>query len=174
MQMLHTLLSCLMLACISLTACSAKVANKATQSSTPPAGARQVSVADLAKLRWIEGTWRGTGDVEKPFYERYRFENDTTLMVETFDNEKVGKVSDSTRFELQDGQFGNGGNDARWAAISIDDHSITFAPVAKAKNSFRWQQAGKDLWQAILTWPAADNKPERQRVYRMERWSPSR
>ena len=30
------------------------------------------TTADLQKLRWIEGTWRGTGDVDKPFFERYR------------------------------------------------------------------------------------------------------
>jgi hypothetical protein len=150
-------------------ACSRKPA--ANKNADPPAPMRtHFTTDDMAKLRWIEGTWRGTGDVEKPFYERYRFENDSTLVVETFDNEKVDKVTDSTRFELKDGQFGNGGNDSRWAATAIDDNAVTFEPVAKARNSFRWQRASKDLWQAILSWPAADNKPARQRVYRMERW----
>jgi hypothetical protein len=30
----------------------------------------KLTSADLKKLRRIEGTWRGTGDVEKPFYEK--------------------------------------------------------------------------------------------------------
>jgi hypothetical protein len=129
----------------------------------------KLSPADVAKLRWIEGTWRGTGDVEKPFFERYYFENDTTLVVESFADEKLSKVDDITRFELKDGQFGNGGEGSRWTATAVDNKSITFEPVAKARNSFRWERESENLWKAILNWPATDTKPARERVYRMER-----
>ena len=148
-------------------------ATSAQNSGSPVQTLRHFSTSDLAKLRWIEGTWRGTGDVEAPFYERYRFENDSTLVVEGLDKEKVDKVTDVTRFELKDGQFGNAGDDSRWSATEIDSESITFAPVAKARNSFRWKRESKDLWQAILNWPAVENKPARQRVYKMERWPPA-
>jgi hypothetical protein len=134
---------------------------------------RRFTTADLRKLRWIEGTWRGTGDVEKPFFERYKFENDSTLAVDSFaDDETLSKVKETTRFELKDGQFGNGGEDSRWAATSIDENSIAFAPVAKARNSFRFQRESKDSWKAILNWPATADKPARERVYHMERWPP--
>ncbi len=96
---------------------STSVRNAPTTSPTPP----PLTPADLVKLRWIEGSWRGTGDVEKPFYERYRFENDTTLAVDGFDDEKLSKVTDTTRFELKDGRFGNGGDGARWVATALDD-----------------------------------------------------
>jgi hypothetical protein len=156
-------------------ASSSNSASTGTQNSASPAPTPgHFSTSDVAKLRWIEGTWRGTGDVEAPFYERYRFENDSTLVVEGFDNEKVDKVTDATRFELKDGQFGNGGDDSRWSATQIDSDSITFAPVAKARNSFRWKRESKDLWQAILNWPAVADKPARQRVYKMERWPPAK
>ncbi len=107
-----------------------------SQSSTP----KPISANDLKKLRWIEGAWRGTGDVEKPFYERYRFENESTLAVESFDDETLSKVTDVTRFELKDGQFGGGGEGSRWVATELTDSSITFSPVTKARNSFRWQK----------------------------------
>jgi hypothetical protein len=142
----------------------------ATQVSKP----KKVSAQELARLRWIEGTWKGTGDVEKPFYERYYFENDTTLAVESYSDETLSKVSDVTRFQLKDGEFGNVGEGAHWAATELDESSITFAPVAKARNSFRWQRESKDLWKAVLDWPAADGKPARQRVYRMERLTPAK
>ena len=138
----------------------------ATQKSKP------ISGAELAKLHWIEGTWRGTGDVEKPFYERYHFEGDSTLVVESFADETLGKVDDVTRFELRDGTFGNWGDGPRWAATLITDDAITFEPVARARNTFRWQRQSKDLWQAILDWPASEGKPARRRNYRMERWPP--
>jgi len=40
----------------------------------------------------------------------------------------------------------------------------------KTKNSFRWQRESDNVWTAIITWPAAEGKPARQRVYKMERW----
>src|SRR5262245_21768088 len=85
------------------------------------AKAQKLSTADLQKLRWIEGTWRGTGDVDKPFFERYRFESDSVLAVESFADETLAQVTDTTRFELKDGEFGGGSEGARYVANSIDD-----------------------------------------------------
>jgi len=133
-------------------------------SSSP--GPAKLSAADLAKLRWIEGSWRGSGVDQAPFFERYRFENDTTLAVDSFPDEKLDKVEDTGRFELKDGQFGNG----NYVASGIDEQEINFEPVAgKAKNSFRWERVSADKWTAILKWPAADGKAARERIYNMER-----
>jgi hypothetical protein len=142
---------------------------QATPQQQPAPQPKRVSADELKKLRWIEGAWRGTGDVEKPFFERYRFENETTLAVESFPDETLGKTDDVTRFELRDGVFGNGGDGSRWAATALDDDSVTFSPVAKARNTFRWQRESADVWKAVLDYPASEGKPARQRVYRMER-----
>jgi hypothetical protein len=130
---------------------------------------KRVTASDLKKLRWIEGAWRGTGDVEEPFFERYRFENETTLAVESFKDQTLSKADDVTKFELIDGVFGNRGEGSRWAATELDDNSITFSPVAKARNTFRWQRESANVWKAVIDYPASDGKPARQRVYRMER-----
>jgi hypothetical protein len=141
--------------------------SSAAQGQSP----KKFSAADLEKIRWIEGTWRGSGDAA-PFYERYRFESGTTLAVDNFTDEKLTTIDDTTRFELKDGDFtnGGGGDGARWIATAIDYQGINFAPLAKAKNSFRWQRESDQSWTAILTWPPVDGKPSRQRVYKMERW----
>lgn len=159
-----------MLLCIAVLACAQSRSGVQDAASVRVPKPKPITPADLSKLRWIEGTWRGTGDVEAPFYERYRFENETTLVVESFDDEKVDKVTDVTRFELKDGQFGNYGEGARWVATQLENNSVTFEPVTRARNSFRWQKESENLWKAILDWPAADSKPARQRVYKMERW----
>lgn len=140
----------------------------ARQQPTPA----RVNASDLARLRWIEGSWRGTGDVEKPFFERYRFEGDSTLAVDGFDDETLNKVTDTTRFELKDGEFGGGGEGSRWAASELTDDGVTFVPVKGARNTFRWQKEPDGSWKAILDWPASDGKPARRRVYKMERWPP--
>ena len=109
-------------------------------------------------------------DVSAPFFERYRFENATTLVVDSFFDEKLTTVEDTTRFELKDGQFGNAGEGSRWTATLIDYQGITFEPIAIAKNSYKWQRESDNSWTAILRWPASEGKPARQRVYKMERW----
>jgi len=148
-----------------LVSCAGESAGVQTGASNPP----KFATADLAKLRWIEGTWKGSGTDQPAFFERYRFENETTLAVDSFPDEKLDKVEDTTRFELKDGLFGNGGEGSRWVATSIDAQGITFEPAAKAKNSFRWERESADKWKAILKWPAQEGKPARERIYTMER-----
>jgi hypothetical protein len=154
-----------------ITGC-AKTGSKTSAQATPsPSVAAGIfNTTDLKKLRWIEGTWRGTGGGVAPFVERYKFENDTTLAVEGFEGEKLDKVTDVTRFELKDGEFGGGSEGSRYVASSIDDKSITFEPVTKARNSFRWERESENSWKAILSSPATDKGPAKQRTYQMERW----
>lgn len=140
--------------------------------STPTA--KHITVEDLKKLRWIEGTWRGTGVNQAPFFERYHFETPTTLIVETLADEKVDKVTETGRFELKDGEFGNNENGSRSVATALDDNSITFDPVFKARNSFKFQKESENSWKAILTWPASDKGPAGERIYNMERWPPKK
>ncbi|HKO44877.1 MAG TPA: hypothetical protein VJU84_16480 [Pyrinomonadaceae bacterium] len=141
------------------------------QTASPSPQPKTITAADLSKLRWIEGSWRGTGDIDKPFYERYRFENDTTLLVESFEDEKFGKVTEASRFELKDGHFGKTEGESGSVATAFDDNSITFSPLGKARNSFRFQRESADGWKAVLNWKDSSGAPK-ERVYKMERWPP--
>ncbi|HKO60794.1 MAG TPA: hypothetical protein VJV03_06510 [Pyrinomonadaceae bacterium] len=149
-------------------ACRAQSNQSSTQTASPSPQPKTITAADLTKLRWIEGSWKGTGDIDKPFYERYKFENETTLRVETLADEKFAEVTDTSRFELKDGHFGSSSGESGSVAIAFDDNSITFAPLGKARNSFRFQRESADSWKAILNWKAADGTPK-ERVYKMER-----
>ena len=114
---------------------------------------------EVARLRWIEGTWRGTGDVDAPFYERYRFENDSTLVEHGLDS-TLTVMQDTSRFELTNGRFGN----ARWRATVLAADSVVFAREGTAGQSFRWRRDGADAWTAVIVSPAG------QHTYHMERW----
>jgi hypothetical protein len=137
---------------------------RSTETQNDPPIATSLTSADVAKLKWLEGTWRGSGADQAPFFERYRFENESILAVDTFPDEKLDKVEDTARFELKDGRFGN----SHYAASKIEDNAVDFEPIT-AKNSFRWERVSENAWKAILTWPAQGNKPAGQRVYNMER-----
>ena len=76
---------------------------------------------DLRALRWIEGTWRGAGGGEKPFFERYAFVDDSTLRMESFADSTLGRVSDTTFYELRGGRFANRSARARWVAATLKD-----------------------------------------------------
>jgi hypothetical protein len=164
----------ILLVLISITGCSktrsdAVTPNAAAQSSptSPSRVPKQITPADLAKLRWIEGTWRGTGGEVPPFYERYKFENESTLLVETLADESASKVTDESRFELKDGHFGSGTPESGSVATALDDNSISFAPLGKG-NFFRFQRESDKSWKAILNW-TDKNGVAKERIYQMER-----
>jgi hypothetical protein len=150
------------------TASSANTQATALPQATPVTPVK-LTAEDLKKLRWIEGTWRGTGVNQPAFFERYRWENDTTLAVDGFENEKLEKVTDTTRFELKDGEFGGGSEGARYVATALDDNAITFAPVVKARNWFVWKRESKDSWTAIIKPLPRPDKQVKDSIYNMER-----
>lgn len=136
---------------------------------------KSFGVADIAKLKWIEGTWRGM-DGDKPFYERYRLE-EAALVVEGLkveqhspDDTKV-QVESTDRFELKDGEFGKGEGEKRSAASSITADSIQFVPAVPGRgNNFRFERLPDGTWNAVLEWPAAAGKAAKQKIYHMEHW----
>ena len=135
--------------------------------STP---SKKFTADDVAKLKWIEGTWRCMNG-DKPFYERYKIE-ETAMVVESLkaDGSVDGKPE---RFELQDGEFGKDEGDQRSVASEITADYIQFVPAVGGKtNSFRFERQPNDTWRAVLDWPAKGDKPARQRIYIMEPWKP--
>ena len=141
-----------------------------SQTAAPVAKAtpsNKFTEADVAKLKWIEGTWRGM-DGDKPFYERYRIEG-SVMIVDGFTDGTLEKIESSDRFELKNGEFGKGEGDKRTAASSITDTSVQFVPAVPGRsNSFRFEKQPDGTWHAILEWPAAANKPAGQKMYKME------
>jgi hypothetical protein len=135
--------------------------------STP---SKKITVADIAKLKWIEGTWRGM-DGDKPFYERYKVEQ-AALVVESLNADGSAKGAPE-RFELKDGEFGKDEGDDRSVASEITADYIQFVPAVPGKsNYFRFERQPNNTWRAILDWPAKSDKPARQKIYIMEPWKP--
>ena len=158
------------------TAAPAVVGAQPPRTPRAPTAAR-LSVRDLARLRWIVGDWRGMGadgTSQAPFFERYRFADDSTLLVESFADSTWRTVTETARWELRGGRLANAGTGAQWMAVRLDARAVDFAPVARARNSFRWARVNGDKaaraaeWRATISWSDAAGAPQ-QRVYRMER-----
>ena len=132
------------------------------------APAARVTADQFARLRWIEGTWRGTGVDQPPFYERYRMADDSTIVMESFEDSTLARVTSSARVELRDGRLSNVGEGAVWVASKLGPTHVTFAPVEGARNTFTWRRVSADAWTATLSWPGQP-QGQRERVYRMGR-----
>jgi hypothetical protein len=168
----YTLVLLVIIVSFIVAGCSkAQVAKPDTQPPVAQASpSKKFTAADVAKLKWIEGTWRGM-DGDKPFYERYQVE-ETALVVESLnaDGSVKGKPD---RFELKDGEFGKDEGDERSVASEITADYIQFVPAVPGKgNNFRFERQSNGAWRAVLDWPAKGDKPARQKIYIMEKWKP--
>jgi hypothetical protein len=127
-----------------------------------------ITRAEFKQLRWLEGTWRGTGIGQGPFYERYSFPNDTTLAIEHLDS-TLSRVTETSHYVLANGKLANTNPRMKWQASAIAARSVTFTPVLGARNSFIWKYENVDSWTAILLWPETATSPKGERVYDMVR-----
>lgn len=138
-------------------------------SSASPRAAARITPREFRRLRWIEGSWRGSGDGQAPFYERYRFADDSTLIVDSFPDSTLASVTESTRFELRGGRLGNASTTTRWVASRLDGRAVDFVPEVGVRNTFTWRYESRDSWWALLHWPASETRPARDASYHMER-----
>lgn len=135
----------------------------------PRAPAATVTAAEFQTIRWIEGTWRGSGGGVDPFYERYRFLDDSTLLRETFSDSSLAAVSDSTRIGLRGTRVVDPAGDPKWQATAFDSASWRFESLEDAARAFTWRRATEDSWTATLEWRDATGSAQ-QRVYTLERF----
>ena len=158
----------LIIATFLIASCSTQSDGQKENTAPKPAAtpSTNITAADIAKLKWIEGTWRGM-DGDKPFYERYKLE-ENVMVVESL-KEDGSLDGEPGRFELKNGEFGKTEGDRRSAASQITDTHVQFVPVGKG-NSFRFEKVSDSTWNAVLEW-TQDGTPQ-QKTYKMERWEP--
>ena|SRR5215813_7956304 len=103
----------------------------------------------LQRLRWIEGNWQGM-DGNNPFYEIYKFKNDTVLQITSYN----WNGTDSSGSHVSDLKRHNNayylGDSLNYKVISISDSSILMVPNYKAYNAIFWKKRDVDTWDAIL------------------------
>ena len=118
--------------------------------------------ADFKKLRWLEGTWRGTGGGVEPFFERYRFIDDSTIEIDFLTDASLSTSSKKKKIVLVDGRILYGDSTI---ASRLDSTSIDF----DSKNTpFSWLKKSKYLWLAKLYQSTAEGK-KLVRTYTLER-----
>jgi hypothetical protein len=110
-----------------------------------------VSKAQLNELRWIEGTWLGTGAGVPAFAEAYKFSNDTTIDIAFYADSTAAKVGSTGKIVLSAGQLFYSGNGTEFVATKISPTSVTFVPKGtNGKNVFEFTTVSPTKWTASL------------------------
>ena len=122
---------------------------------------------DFAKLKWLEGTWRGSAPGQDPFYERYHFVNDSTIEISYYRDSTLTRETGTGRVYLTVGRIFHTTGPGRWGATRVDSSGIYFIPQVNARNTFAWAYQSGDSWTATLRSGASGR--ETVTVYDMKR-----
>jgi hypothetical protein len=140
--------------------------------TTAASGVRQpvagrYTLPDFARLRWLDGSWRGRLPDGGYFYERYRVMNDSTIAMRGFPDSLFARVTDSSTIGFRGGTISSEGG-SRWVVTRLDSSAVDFASERDASNNFTWVRESPDRWTATLR--SVDRQGRAQTtVYPMER-----
>ena len=148
----------------------AALAMRSTRAQAPQNSGTPFGISDFAKLRWLEGTWRGTSPGESSVYERYHFVNDSTIEITYYSDSALDRPSGSGRVYLTVGRIYHTFGPGRWGASRIDKSSVYFVPQVNARNTFSWAYQGPNAWTATRRSGASGR--EMVTVYQMHRMRP--
>lgn len=130
------------------------VACGAAERVRPPMPAK-VTVAQFGQLRWLEGRWRGAEAAGAPFFESYRFLDDSTILSFSFADSTFTTVTDSGRMQLRGDTVTSGWPVPERVAIALDSASVAFSAPLRGGNGFSWHLEGPGAWTARLPWDSA-------------------
>lgn len=120
--------------------------------------------ATVEPLRWLSGTWRGTGNGGNAFFEGYEFAGDSLLRIRYYADSTATIVSDSGAVYVRGDTIFHEAGGGIWRVVRLDSASVRFEPHARVTNAFTWVREGPDAWVATLETPG---RPPT--VYRLER-----
>jgi hypothetical protein len=115
---------------------------QASESATQAPDTADHTTADLQALRYLEGDWRGSGYEGGPFYESYRFVNDSTIEMTAWTDSTMTAPRERSEYALRDGVIRTD-DGARLVRVDEDGHHFQGA-------SYGWtfRQVSSDRWTA--------------------------
>ena len=147
---------------------SATAGRDAVTPATPPTPGA-FTKADFAKLRWIEGKWRGFMPDGKTFYESYTWENDSTIVKLSFADTTFTNGTDRSTIALRGTTVADESATARYVATRLDSIGVDFAPERGANNSFTFLRQDATKWDATIRFTDAKGQPQTV-VYALHRF----
>lgn len=138
--------------------------NQRGQPTTP------IAPADFAKLKWLEGAWKGTAVGETTIIERIRFADDSTIDISYFADSLTGRQTGTAKLKLSVGRVYLTLGPGRWGATRVDANGAYFVPQVNAHNTYSWLYKTNDAWSSTLR--TGMGGKERITTYEMQRIAP--
>lgn len=123
---------------------------QAAQTDTPAqsaAVAASATLAEFQKLRFLEGSWRGSGGAYAAFYEDYRVIDDSTIAMRSFSDSTFQKANDSSTIVFRNGTVGNNSGST---AVTLTDTSVSFRKLPATTGGYTFTRNSADQWTATL------------------------
>lgn len=102
--------------------------------------------SDLAKVKWLIGSWAGTAEGETTLYQRFAQVDDSTYEITYFRDAGFGEPSGSGRLYLSVGRIYHTFGSNRWVATRIGDKGLYLVPQTSARSNFAWTYLSPDSW----------------------------
>lgn len=132
-----------------VSACSADGREGVPDSAAQPPGPADSSaanvahtIADLQTLRYLEGEWRGSGYEGGPFYESYRFVNDSTIEMTAWSDSTMTTPQERSEYALRNGVI-RADNGGRLVRVDQDGHHFR-----RGSSTWTFRQVSPDRWTA--------------------------
>jgi len=97
------------------------------------------------QLRWVVGSWKGSGGGYAAFYESYDMVDDSTMRRYSWSDPTFTQAQDSARFEWRAGRLAQVRNGRRFPALRFTGDTVQWQPP-----SATWIRTSRDSWTAIL------------------------
>lgn len=125
---------------------------------------------DLAKVKWLQGSWVGTAEGESTIYQRFKFVDDSTVSIDYYRDSAFGQPNGNGRLYLSVGRIYHSFGSNRWVATRVGDEGLYLVPQSTARASFVWTYVSPDAW--TFTMRTGVGGREHVTVYNMKRVSP--
>lgn len=112
--------------------------------------AAPTTLADFQSVRWIEGSWRGSGGQYPSFFEEYTFLDDSTLRRRTYADSTWSVVNDSADFVLRGGQVSQVSGSESRVMTRFSGDTVIYRPGPGGRYGYTWVRISDTEWQAIL------------------------
>lgn len=118
----------------------------------PGGGAGQaprVTLEQFKQLRWLSGSWRGSGGAYPSFFEEYGVIDDSTIQMRALADSTFRVATDSSRIEWRNGVVSKRGGSS-YVAVELTASSVRFAREGASGGGFTWTSNSADQWTATL------------------------
>lgn len=145
---------------------AASAGQVAAQQATPA----RVDESGWRAMRWLVGSWRGSGGAYPEFFEDYRLVDDSTMRQRSLADGTFAAATDSSDIEWRGGVVHKlRGGTVRSIVARVAGDTIRFEPRSGSRGGFTWIRVSPDEWIAVLDPAAPAAAPV---TYRLRRVAP--